>query len=424
MNRSFVHRTTTGAVSFAAALLMLAAGTGVASAALPLPAAPVLPKPPLSDDAFYVPPSPLPNGRPGDVLRTRDLLLSAYPDAHVQQIMYLSTDPHNRLVPVTGMLLTPLFQKPGTDNPLVVGTPGTRGLDDRCAPSKQANPLQANPSSPDYEITEYQQFLISGISVVITDYEGQGTPGDSSYLVGPSEGRNALDALRASQYVNGSGLSTNSPSGIAGYSQGGQAAAWAAELQPTYAPELHLRGVLAGGVPADMLMEVNHLNGNPTAGAGFALASLVGLNHANPELDLNSKLTPQGRQIIDHVKQSCIIEDFATFGTTSIGQVTHPDVLSDPAWQKAYQASRLGTTKPAAPAYLYHGTADTIVPIAEEDMLYHSWCTQGASVQYEVIPGAEHISAFLIGAPAGIQWLADRLAGEPAVAGCHEVSIP
>jgi pimeloyl-ACP methyl ester carboxylesterase len=424
MNRSFVHTATKGAVSFATALLMLAAGTHVASAALPLPAVPVLPKPPLSDDAFYVPPSPLPNGRPGDVLRTRDVPLSMYPDAHVQQIMYLSTDPRGRLVPVTGMLLTPLLQKPGTDNPVVVGTPGTRGLDDRCAPSKQANPLQANPSSPDYEISEYQQFLIDGISVVITDYEGQGTPGESSYLVGPSEGRNALDALRAAQHINGSGLSPNSPAGIAGYSQGGQAAAWAAELQPTYAPDLHLRGVLAGGVPADMLMTVNHLSGNVTAGAGFALATLVGLDHANPELDLNSKLTPEGRQIIDHVKQSCIIEDFATFGTTTIGQVTNPDILSDPAWQKAYQASLLGTRKPSAPAYLYHGTADTIVPIAEGGMLYHDWCTRGASVRYEVITGAEHISGFLVGAPAGIQWLADRLAGEPAVAGCHEVSIP
>ena len=338
--------------------------------------------------------------------------------------MYLSTGTHDRLVGVTGMLLTPLLRKPGNDNPVVVGTPGTRGLDDRCAPSKQADLLETNPSSPDYEVTEYQQLLLRGISVVVTDYEGQGTPGDSSYLVGPSEGRNALDALRAAEQLNGSGLSPSSPVGIAGYSQGGQAAAWAAELQPTYAPELHLRGVLAGGVPTDMLLEVNHLNGNVTAGAGFALASLVGLNHANPELDLDSKLTPEGRQIIDHVKQSCFIEDFAAFGTTTIGQVTNPDILSDPAWQKAYRASLLGTRKPGAPAYLYHGTADPIVPMAQGDMLYHEWCTQGASMQYELIPGGDHISGFVAGVPAGIQWLADRLAGKPAVAGCRKVGPP
>jgi pimeloyl-ACP methyl ester carboxylesterase len=413
-----------GAVSFVAAVLALAAGASAASATLPPPPIPVLPMSPLSDDVFYVPPSPLPDGKPGDVIRTRDVLLSSYPDAHVQQIMYLSTDLHDRLVPVTGMLLTPLLQRPGNNNPVVVGTPGTRGLDDRCAPSKQVDLLRVNPTSPDYEIAQYQQFLVDGISVVVTDYEGQGTPGDPSYLVGPSEGRNGLDALRAALRINGSGLSRNSPVGIAGYSQGGQAAAWAAELQPTYAPELSLRGVLAGGVPTDMLMEVDHLNGNLTGGAGFGLSTLVGLNHANPELDLGGKLTPEGREIIDRVKRSCYIEDVAAFGTTTIGQVTDPDVLTDRAWQKAYRASLLGTKKPAVPASLYHGTADTIVPIAQGDRLYHDWCARGASVQFEVIPGLEHISGFVVGAPAGIQWLADRLAGKPAVVGCRKVGLP
>lgn len=424
MRRRRVRKAAKGVVAVATALLALAGGSGVASATPPPLPVPVLPAPQLSGDAFYVPPSPLPNGKPGDVIRTRDVLLSSYQGARVQQIMYLSTDLHDRLVPVTGLLLTPLLQKPGDDNPLVVGAPGTRGLDDRCAPSKQADLLEAGPTSPDYEIAQYQQLVTLGISVVVTDYEGQGTPGDPSYLVGESEGRNALDALRAAQQIKGSAVSADSPVGIAGYSQGGQAAAWAAELQPAYAPALHLKGVLAGGVPSDMLQLVNHLNGNLTGGAGFALSTLVGLNHAYPELDLDGKLTAEGKQVIDRVKQSCLIEDFTTFGTTSVGEVTDPDVLSDPAWQKAYRTSLLGTKKPGAPAYLYHGTADTIVPFAQGDMLYHDWCAQGASVQYTALPGLEHLSGFIAGAPAGVQWLADRLAGKQAVAGCHEVSLP
>jgi pimeloyl-ACP methyl ester carboxylesterase len=421
MRGSLLCKATKGTVAFVTAMLSLAAGGSVASATLP--PVTVLPSPPLSDDGFYLPPSPLPSGKPGDVIRMRDVPLSPYPDARLLQIMYLSTDTHDKLVPVTGMLLTPLLQKPGNDNPLVVHTPGTRGLDDACAPSKQASLLQANPDSPDYATAEYQQFLVRGISIVVTDYEGQGTPGDPSYLVGQSEGRNGLDALRAAEKIKGSGVSPNSPVGISGYSQGGQAAAWAAELQPTYAPELRLKGVLAGGTPTDMLLEVHHLNGNPAA-AGVALASLVGLNHGNPKLDLDSRLTPEGKQIIDRVKQSCYIEDVAAFGTTTIGEVTNPDVLSDPAWQKAYRASLLGTKKPGAPAYLYHGTVDPIVPIAQEDMLYHDWCTQGASVQYETIPGLEHLSGNFLGSLRGIQWLVDRVEGAQTVTGCHEVGLP
>lgn len=411
MHRRGMRKAATATALFATTLLALGAAAGVASATL-------------SNDAFYLPPSPLPKGTPGDVIKVQDVPLPSFPNARVQRIMYLSTDTRGKLVPVTGMLLTPLLQQPGNDNPLVVHTPGTRGLADKCAPSKQAGLLGANPGSPDYAVPEYQSFLNRGISVVVTDYEGQGTPGDPSYLVGPSEGRNGLDALRAAERIKGSGLSPKSPVGISGYSQGGQAAAWAAELQPRYAPELRLKGVLAGGTPTDMLFEVNHLNGNPTAGAGFALATLVGLSHANPKLDLESKLTPEGKQVIDRVKQSCYIEDFAAFGTTTVGQVTDPDVLSDPAWRKAYRASLLGTRKPGAPAYLYHGTADTIVPIAQADMLYHEWCTQGASVQYEAIPGLEHLSANALGSRRGIQWLADRVEGAKTVAGCHEIGLP
>jgi pimeloyl-ACP methyl ester carboxylesterase len=406
-----------GAVVLAATALL---GFADAASASLLP----LPTTSLSTDAFYTPPSPLPPGKPGDVIRTQNVVVSAYPNAAVKRIMYLSTDTRGNLVPVTGMLLTPLLHGPGVANPLVVHTPGTRGLDDACAPSRQTDLLTANPGSPDYESPEYEEFLLRGISVVVTDYEGAGTPGDPSYLVGPSEGRNGLDALRAAEQIGGVGLSPNSPVGITGYSQGGQGAGWTAELQPSYAPELHLKGVLAGGVPADMLAEVNHLNGNLTAGAGFALASLVGLNHANPELDLAGRLTPEGKQVIDQVKHTCFVGDFAAFGTTTVGEVTNPDVLADPAWQHAYQASRLGTRKPGAPVFLYQGTADTIVPKAEGDSLYHDWCAQGASVQYETVLGAEHVTAQLLGSVPGIEWLAAQLGGAPGVPGCRQVSLP
>jgi Secretory lipase len=204
------------------------------------------------------------------------------------------------------------------------------------------------PASPDYEIGNYQQFLLKGISVVVTDYEGAGTPGLPSYLVGPTEGKAGLDAVRAAQRTNGSGVSLNSPVGISGYSQGGQAAGWAAELQPKYASELKLKGVLAGGVPTDMNVEINHLNGNPTAGAGFALAALVGLDVAY-KLDLAGRRTPNGVQVTQQVEGSCYAEYFTAFGTTSSGDVTQPDVLADPTWQSRFAESRLGTTAPGAP---------------------------------------------------------------------------
>ncbi|MFI5627744.1 lipase family protein [Nocardioides sp. NPDC051685] len=377
----------------------------------------------LTQSDFYVPPSPLPQGLPGDLVKSESITASLYPEARATRIMYLSRSARGATVAVTGVLLTPLTQQPGENNPVVVHAPGTRGLGDQCAPSKQTDLSTLNATSADYSTSEHHRFLENGVSVVITDYVGQGTPGLPEYLVGPSEGRNVLDALRAAQQVEGAGLSQQSPVGISGYSQGGQAAGWAAELQPSYAPELDLRGVLAGGVPTDMWVEVNHLSGNPV-GSGFAIATLVGLDTAYPDLALASRLTADGQAAVDRVKESCFVEGATAFGTMSISEVTTPDVLTDVNWQHAYQRSLLGTRDPGAAAYVYHGTTDTVVPFAQGQELYAGWCSHGADVTFERIDGIEHVVGAAFTTPTGIAWLTDRLHGEPADPGCRVTSTP
>ncbi|WP_406034299.1 lipase family protein [Nocardioides sp. NBC_00163] len=416
---SIGHRLVVIATTAITTLLIMTPAS--ATSLTPLPALPDLA---LTQDDFYVPPSPLPRGLPGDLIKTEPIQLSLYPEARATRIMYLSRSTRGDAVAVTGVLLTPFSQQPGEENPLIVHAPGTRGLADQCAPSKQTDLATLNVTSPDYSTLEHRQFLLKGVSVVITDYLGQGTPDTPEYLVGSSEGQNALDALRAAQHVENAGLSERSPVGISGYSQGGQAAASAAELQPRYAPELDLRGVLAGGVPTDMWTEVNHLSGNPTAGPGFAIATLVGLDAAYPNLDLDSRLTEDGRAAVDRVKESCFVEAFGTFGTTSVSEITNPDVLADDSWHRAYDQSLLGTRRPGAPAYVYHGTTDTVVPFSQGQQLYSSWCARGTDVTFEKIVGLEHVTGAALTTPAGIEWLTDRLHGEPAEAGCRLAPTP
>jgi hypothetical protein len=402
-----------------AALALTCGGSGTAVAAdLPIPA---LPAPPWSSDEFYVPPSPLPKGEPGDLLKARLIPADTAAFADVRQLMYLSKDNRGKLTPVTAALMTPLGLDLKANNPLVVETPGTRGQGDHCAPSRQANLAQANPGSPEQAYAEFAQLLAHGISVVITDYDGLGTPGDHSYLVARPEGQAALDALRAVQQVEGSGVTSRSALGISGYSQGGQGAAAAAELAHSYAPELNIKGVLAGGVPRDMLAEVNHLSGNPTAGAGFAFAALVGIAHAFPSLALEPNLTTEGKKIIAKVRQNCYPELLLDYGTTSVSQISSPDILSLPDWQAAFGASELGMNPPRFPAYLYHSYSDTIVPFHQGQELYHDWCARGGSVAFEALPG-DHASGLALGPPLGLEWLVAQLRGDPAPNGCREVS--
>ncbi|QUH01845.1 triacylglycerol lipase [Saccharopolyspora erythraea] len=403
------------------AVLALAVPPGPAvgqPVAPPTSASPALP----DSDAFYVPPSPLPDGRVGDVIRSREVVAPLYPNATVRQIMYLSSNNAGEPVPVTGALLTPKGTS-GTRNPLVVVTPGTRGLGDHCAQSKQLNPTQVAPQAPDYLAVPVQQLLFKGISVVLTDYEGQGTPRRAEYLVGRAEGHQALDALRAATRLTGTGVSETSPVGIGGYSQGGQAAGWAAELQPSYAPELDLKGIVAGGTFTDMNIWMDHGDGNATAGDGFALAALSGLDTAYPELELEEKLTAEGKHVMDRIQQSCYAEYLTTFGTTSTADITEPDVLALPQWRERFAESRLGTGKPGAPAYVYHANADTVVPYELGRMLYRDWCANGAAVEFERLTGVDHLAPLLV-PQRGVEWLAARVTGVPARDGCRDVSIP
>ena len=69
------------------------------------------------------------------------------------------------------------------------------------------------------------RWLKAGYAIVRTDYEGLGTPGDHPYLIGRSEGHSVLDAARAARKLD-SGIGKRVV--IAGHSQGGQSALWAA----------------------------------------------------------------------------------------------------------------------------------------------------------------------------------------------------
>ena len=373
-----------------------------------------------SSSEFYVPPATL-HGRPGDILKSRVIPAPAFPEASVRQIMYLSSDVDGDSIPVSGALLVPRTPISGL-RPLVVITPGTRGLGDQCAPSRQFGATTFDPRAMDYEASTAHALLLKGFAVAVTDYEGHGTPGLPTYLVGRTEGQAALDVLRAAQRIDpADAVTPESPVGIAGYSQGGQAAAWAAELAPEYAPELNLAGVLAGGVPSDLNMNINHVNGNVTGGAGFALAAISGLDTAYPELRLDEHLTPEGAAIMERVRSGCTGEYVTGYGDTGSADITQPDVLSLPEWQARLAESKLGTRAPAVPTYLYHGTADTVVPFGLGQRLFHDWCSRGASVVFEAVPGVEHLSGIFAGPPRGLQWLADRLTGTPAAEGCREV---
>lgn len=390
------------------------AGTGPLDHAFPMNDTPP------SEDPFYRPPAL--TGRPGDVIRSRTSplvdVVGPVEGVMAKQLLYQSTDALDRPMAVSGTVVMPMkpWMGPGS-RPLISYSVGTRGLGDACAPSYTLS------HGADYEGGAIIALLDQGWAVAITDYQGSGTPGLHTYMVGPAEGHAVLDMARAAQRLLAADLPGSTPIGLMGYSQGGGSTGWAAELAPTYAPELNVKGAAMGGVPADLAATAEFLDGSPFI--AFALMAALGIDAAYPELKLESYLNDRGRELVATGEKSCLasIDGFGTLlGNTLLTRLddyvtTNP--LHTPAWQARLKEITLGQRKPAVPVFQYHALIDEIVPFEQAAVLRRRYCDMGADVTWSALP-VEHALGITFGPPLATDWLADRFAGKPTASNCAD----
>lgn len=359
--------------------------------------------------AFYVPPHPLPAGRHGDVIRCRRVA-SPVPGARAWRILYLSTSVSGARTAVSGTVLVPGTAYAGS-RPVVAYASGTQGWGDQCAPSREM-------ASGTYdEQFAVDNLLAQGWAVTVTDYPGLGTPGDETYAVGIPEGYAVLDSLRAATLVPGTGLSGRAQMAVEGYSQGGGAAGWAAQLQSRYAPGLRLRGVAMGGTPANLQAVAAHLNGS--AFFAFLGGAALGFNAAYAARHLLSDLTGAGRAAMARLDKMCQEQALVTYAGKRIQDYTTGGInpIHEARWQKVLTANDLGAARPRVPLLQYHGKADEVIPWPVESALHRQWCAKGVTTLFTSYPG-DHATTQIEAQTQVVTWLRARLAGIPASSNC------
>ncbi|MFG2651288.1 lipase family protein [Streptomyces sp. NPDC048436] len=338
------------------------------------------------------------------------LLRTPMPGVAATRVVYRSTNARGEANTVSGTVLVPATPWLAGKRPVIGYAVGTHGLGDAFAPSQEMA------TGTETEAAMITGLLARGWAVAVTDYEGLGTPGQHTYMVGPAMGHAVLDMLRAATRQPGTGLAADAPMAVLGYSQGGAAASWAAQLHPSYAPELRLVGVAAGGVPADVEAVARHLDGGPFF--GLAVAALIGLEAAYPELNLGSHLNDTGRRLLEENKDDSILGLITAFALKSLAAITTTSPLEQADWRDRFARSRLGTTAPSVPVLLYHGELDEIIPYGLGTALRDRYCTHGATVQWQSYPVTDHITGVLLGAAPATDWLAARFAGHPPLSTC------
>ncbi|MEU0445731.1 lipase family protein [Streptomyces tendae] len=397
--------------------------------------------------AFYTPPSELP-GADGTLIRHEPLPLAlSLPGidgplpGRATRLMYKSTDANGEAVAVTGAYIEPAAKWRGDGpRPLVAVAPGTMGQGDQCAASMALeHPLQLNGQtvSVGYEDLSVYRLLLRGVAVVVTDYVGLGTTDRLHTYVNRVDGAHAvLDAVRAARALDSASVTSESRVGLFGYSQGGGATAAAAELQPSYAPDVQLAGTYAGAPPADLTEVTKAIDGSDLAGAlGW---SLNGFLQTEPALRpiADRYINEAGQEALKDLSTMCVGDALFGYGGdssthwTKTGQSISDVIRAEPVLQTFLAEQRIGSLKPAGPVRVATGTSDDLVPHGQARRLAVDWCGKGAQVTYVpvLLPGVgsgllNHFAPLLTDQGSAISWLTDRLSGEPAGSNCWSMPV-
>ncbi|WP_416530618.1 lipase family protein [Streptomyces coelicoflavus] len=397
--------------------------------------------------AFYTPPSELP-GADGTLIRTEPLPLAlSLPGidgplpGRATRLMYKSTDANGEAVAVTGAYVEPAAKwRGGGPRPLVAVAPGTMGQGDQCAASMALeHPLRFNGQtvSVGYEDLSVYRLLLRGVAVVVTDYVGLGTTDRLHTYVNRVDGAHAvLDAVRAARSLDQASVTSESRVGLFGYSQGGGATAAAAELQPSYAPDVRLAGTYAGAPPADLTELTEAIDGGDLAGAlGWSLNGFLQTEPALRPL-ADRYVNEAGEEALRDLSTMCVGDALFGYGGrsstawTKTGQSLGDIIRAEPALQTFLAEQRIGSLKPGSPVRVATGTGDDLVPHAQARRLAVEWCDKGAKVTYVpvVLPGVgsgllNHFAPLLADQGNAVSWLTDRLSGEPAGSNCWSMPV-
>ncbi|WP_297189012.1 lipase family protein [uncultured Corynebacterium sp.] len=353
------------------------------------------------------------------------------------RFVYTTTDHLGRVAYAGGLVLEPSVPWPGPGPvPTIAFAPGTRGDGDACANSNSIigsfDPLTGAVGT-NYESPIHIAASLSGIRVVVTDYIGVGTPSVPGYTVTDEEGTALIDAARAAFHLRG--LPADSPLGFYGYSQGGGAAAAAAEQVDEYAPELNVKGTYSGAAPANFLEVMPAIDGS--AISGVLGMSTNGYMDRYPEIRkvVDEKFNARGKQLLQEAKTSCVADLSLRWAFTDTRTLTttgesFPEVAwRSPEFRSALQEQRLGQKKPTSPILVNSGNADDAIPNEQVRQMARDYCELGATVDFNanltpLVPGKwvlNHMGPTYGDAPLSVNWLIDRFQGVPAPSDCGAI---
>jgi alpha-beta hydrolase superfamily lysophospholipase len=340
-------------------------------------------------------------GPPGSIIRLEPM--SGAPlGASAYRVLYRSTGLHGETVAVSGVIIVPAGAAPNGGRNIVAWAHPTTGVISRCAPSQARFVFQT--------IMGLREMVRRGYIVVATDYPGLGTEGPHPYLVGSSEARAVIDAVRAARQIPGAQASDRYA--VWGHSQGGQAALFTGMLADSYAPELHLVGV-AAAAPATDLNRLLRDDADTDGGRNVTAMTLWSW-HRIYGLPIDDVVEPAAMPAVDALSNECI-ESLYDILQRRYSQrplrkqfLSVADVTQLEPWRALIAQNSPGTLPPHVPVLLTQGGADQLVLPAITRAYAQRLCHAGSRVEYLELAGVGHGFIGADSASRAVDWITDR----------------
>ena len=325
---------------------------------------------------------------------------------------------------VSGAFFVPPGPAPVNGWPVISLAHGTTGIGHNCGPSRQPDLEGYGPM--------IESFLADKYAVAVTDYEGLGESGSHPYLEPRTSAFNTIDAVRAMREIT---PAVSARWVAVGYSQGGQAA-WAAdELNSYYGNGLQLQGSVAlapsvNSTGAADLVRSGLLT--DAQRASFPMA-LVGGARYNPNLDADAFLHGAADYFREQLSY-CEPDDQSTGGPigtpapvpwgTVVNRLRDANDVkpSSPqdvaALRDALRRVALPQRPLDKPMLVINGEDDAVVLPEWVRFAVSGSCALGGQIEHVQIPGTSHYDVETNSAQMTQRWIADRFAGTPPPSNC------
>ncbi|KAE8381657.1 secretory lipase-domain-containing protein [Aspergillus bertholletiae] len=385
---------------------------------------------PPSADPFYKPPSGYENTAPGTILRHRSVpnpialigpiklrITAAY------QILYRSTDNWDNATTAVTTVLIP--ENANTSRLLSYQMPEDSASVD-CAPSYI---LQTGITDSDIfskgsiqsHTFLFRAALEKGWIVSIPDHEGP----KAAYLANRRAGHAVLDGIRAVlDSAPFTGISPSASVAMWGYSGGSLASGFAAELQPTYAPDLDMIvGAALGGLIGDIEVVTYTINNGPFVGINFG--GFNGIAHEYPDIAAlyEEQLIESKKEEFYRANHNCFVANLIDYAfQDTFSYFKDPNILGYPQMQQALKDNNLGLNPPTMPIFVYKGAFDQISPINSTEIVVSRYCAGGTVVNYKDVLTHEHAFLQMDGILEPLAWLEKRMNGDALDTHCSRTN--